>query len=123
MKVTGHIREKSTKKGKAYQLVVEFPIDRVTGKRNRKYFTIHDTKKRAIQKLNDLIYQYSYGTYVEPSKHTVNTFMQEFMSTYVIPNTSPTTYESYQKIINRYIKPILGHMPLEELTPNDSKMG
>lgn len=117
MKVTGHIREKSTKKGKAYQLVVEFPIDRITGKRNRKYFTIHDTKKRAIQKLNDLIYEYSHGTYVEPSKHTVNTFMKEFMSTYVIPNTSPTTYESYQKIIDRYIKPILGHMPLEDLTP------
>lgn len=117
MKVTGHIREKSTKKGKAYQIVVEFPIDRVTGKRNRKYFTIHDTKKRAQQKLNDLIYEYSHGTHVEPSKHTVNTFMKEFMSTYVIPHTSPTTYESYQKIIDRYIKPILGHMPLEDLNP------
>lgn len=47
MKVTGHIRDKSTKNGKAYQIIVEFPIDKTTGKRNRKYFIIQGTKKQA----------------------------------------------------------------------------
>lgn len=115
MRVTGHIREKSTKRGKAYQIVIEFPTQ--SGKRNRKLKTVYCTKKKAQKILNDIIYEYEHGTYVEPSKTTIEKFLKEWMETYVIPNKSPTTYENYQKIINRYICPMLGNYTLEDLTP------
>lgn len=115
MRVTGHLREKNTKRGKSYQIVIEFPTQ--TGKRNRKFKTVYCTKKKAQKILNDMIYEYEHGTYVEPSKTTIEKFLKEWMETYVIPNKSPTTYENYQKIINRYICPILGNYTLEDLTP------
>lgn len=47
----------------------------------------------------------------------MSSFLQEWITIYVIPNISPTTHENYQKIINRYINPILGHLALEDITP------
>jgi hypothetical protein len=115
MKVTGHIRDKSTKSKKTYQIIIEF--QNTTGKRNRKYYTVHCTKREAQKKLEELIYEFEHGIHVEPSKATVSDFLDEYMKTYITPIKSPTTAESYQKIINRYINPNFGHLELESVTP------
>lgn len=77
MKVTGHLRERITKKGKAFELTVEFPKNKITGKRNRKTKTIYCTKRQAQKELNNWIYELEHGTYIEPTKSTVNSFLIE----------------------------------------------
>lgn len=116
MKVTGHLRERITKKGKAFELTVEFPSNKETGKRERKYQTFHGTKKQAQKRLQELIYEYEHGTFVEPTKTTVNSFLIEWMKTYVIPSKKETTSDGYQKIIDRYISKTIGSVVLEDLT-------
>lgn len=115
MKVTGHLRERITKKGKAFELTIELPKDTTTGKRHRKTKTIYCTKRQAQKELDNWIYELEHGTYIEPTKSTVNTFLAEWINTYVTPVKSKTTSQGYQKIIDRYIKNTIGNITLEDL--------
>ena len=115
MKVTGHLRERITKKGNAFELTIELPKDTTTGKRHRKTKTIYCTKRQAQKELDNWIYELEHGTYIEPTKSTVNTFLAEWINTYVTPVKSKTTSQGYQKIIDRYIKNTIGNITLEDL--------
>ena len=72
MNYSGHVRKRETKNGQlTYQVIIEEPPDAATGKRNRKYFTIHGTKKEAEKFLRDTITDMENQTYVNPTKVTL----------------------------------------------------
>lgn len=118
MNVKGHIRSKKLKNGKvSYQIIVETDIRKFDGKRNRFYKTVHTNKKQAEKELRNMIAEVENGTFIKPDTSTLRDFLNEWMNTYVIPKINKTTYEGYQNIINRNINPILGNIPIADLTP------
>lgn len=117
-KVTGHLRTRQNQKGKSYQMVLEFPSS--DGKRKRSYQTlpIGTTKKEAERKLREKIMEIEeYGS-KRPSKRTLERWLAEFEELYVHgQGLAPTTAASYEDAIHRYVVPVIGEVPLGDLTP------
>ncbi|NPV44790.1 MAG: site-specific integrase, partial [Firmicutes bacterium] len=60
----------------------------------------------------------SQGGYIEPSKITFGEWLDKWLVEYKKGQIKPTTYESYEVIINAHIKPALGNIPLAKLQPH-----
>jgi hypothetical protein len=59
------------------------------------------------------------GSYVDRSNETLGEFMQRWLRTYVITNTTPSTQRGYEANVRRNIAPALGSIPLQKLRPQD----
>jgi integrase len=55
------------------------------------------------------------GYYVKDTKITISEWIDTWLEVYIIPNVSPTTLSRYQGMIKRYIKPIIGHIQVQQL--------
>lgn len=110
----GHIRQR-TKDSKSWSIIID--LNKVNGKRNQKWYTIHGTKKDAerflIEKLNEL----EHGIYVDSKNMTFAQFLDYWYEQCCITKLSPTTYESYRRNMDKYIIPNLGNIKLEKLLP------
>lgn len=96
--------------------VVELGRDPVTGKRRQKW-VYADTKKECQEKVNKLIYEIQAGIYVEPSKHSVEEYLNMWLQNYAKSNVAPSTYRSYKEIISNHISPKIGNIELSKLKP------
>ena len=117
MNYSGHVRKRETKNGQlTYQVIIEEPPDATTGKRHRKYFTIHGTKKEAEKFLRDTITDMENQTYVNPTKVTLKEWMNEWYNTYPSGHLSESTLRGYLYQIENYIIPALGKIPIQNLS-------
>ena len=91
--------------------------DQVTGKRKRKWRTLHGNYKEAIVEFNELVNSKNKGTYVEPSKTTLKTYLETWLQDTAYPNMTPHNYEGYEFQVNKYIIPALGQIGISDLTP------
>lgn len=57
------------------------------------------------------------GTFIPPSAKTVNDLLDEYMSIYGVNTWAMSTYESRKSLIANYIRPLIGDMKLEDVTP------
>ena len=115
MITSGSIRRRDTADGKSWQICIELPVDPVTGKRIRRYKTVKGTKKEAERAMHEYIRELEKGYYVTDSKITISEWIDTWLEVYIVPNVSPTTLSRYQGMIKRYIKPIIGHMQVQQL--------
>lgn len=115
MITSGSIRKRNTADGKTWQITIELPADPVTGKRIRKYKSVKGTKKEAERAMHEYIRELEKGYYVTDSKITISEWIDTWLEVYIVPNVSPTTLSRYQGMIKRYIKPLLGHMQVQQL--------
>jgi integrase len=86
------------------------------GKQIRKsiYGKTSDDVKKALRKvLTDL----DNGTYVEPTKMTLGSWLDTWFKEYVTNSVKPSTRVSYDLYINKHIKPNLGHLQLKDVRP------
>lgn len=113
MITTGSIRQR---KNKVWQITIELPKDPITGKRNRKYRTVEGTKKEAERAMHEFITELEKGIYVANSNISITEWVNTWLEVYIIPNVSPTTLSRYQGMIKRYITPVIGHIPVQQLT-------
>jgi integrase len=91
-------------------------------KRVQKWFTVKGTKRDAERKLTDLLHKLHRGEYVEPSKLTLGEWLSEWLETAIKPpNKRLRSYETYRSVIERHLKPALGHVCLQQLKPTDLK--
>lgn len=120
MITTGSIRKKKTSKGYSWQITIELPKDPITGKRNRRFKTVGGTKKDAEKAMHEFIRELEKGYHVTNTKITVGEWIDTWLEVYIEPNVSPTTLSRYQGMIKRYIKPLLGHIQVQELTHSDT---
>ena len=67
--------------------------------------------------MNEILHRLRTGTYVEINNLTVAEYFDHWLLTYCKPNLAPKTIHSYTSEINNHIKPKLGSIPLEKLTP------
>ena len=111
------IRARKNKQGKiiSYQAVIEKGEDS-TGKRLRETKTFK-TKKEAEAYLNKIKTDIHNGTYIEPSKITVSQALDEWMETEVKPRLAFATVSSYKYNVENHIRPALGNIQLQKLTP------
>jgi integrase len=110
------IRKRKLKNGKySYQAVIERGFD-CNGNRLRETKTFA-TKKEAEAYYNSQKTSIANGTYIEPNKLTVSQALDEWMETEVKPRLAPATVASYEKNIENHIKPALGGIQLQKLTP------
>ena len=100
-----------TERANAYRILEET----LNLKDIRIYDTIEDAeaKKRKLQ----VEYEQESGTFIPPSAKTVNDLLDEYMSIYGVNTWAMSTYESRKSLIANYIRPLIGDMKLEDVTP------
>ena len=77
------------------------------------FATNAEAKKRKLQ----VEYEQETGIFIPPSAKTVNDLLEEYMSIYGVNTWAMSTYESRRSLIANYIRPIIGDMKLEDVTP------
>jgi integrase len=109
--VRGHVR----KQGNAWYVVVDLPRDLVTGKRKQKWHSGFKTRRDAEKSLTDILSRLDQGTYVEPTKQTLATFLDEWLAA-TKSTIRPSTFATYESLVEKHIKPKLGSLPLQGVT-------
>ena len=103
MQVSGHVRKRETKDGiLKYQIIIELPCDKNTGKRKRIYKTVEGNKKYAEKIMRNMMDELENNTYVKGSNVTVGKWIEEWLELYS-SNKSPTTQRVYKDQIDSYI--------------------
>lgn len=74
------------------------------------------TQKEVRQKLTQIVLELDQGTYVAPSKLTLSTWLNTWLSDYT-SHVKPHTLKAYQDRIRLYVIPALGAVKLTDLTP------
>lgn len=93
--------------------------DPKTGKRKYHNHTVHGSKKDAKQYLNWFLHQKDVGSYIEPTKMTVNEYLDHWLKQSAINRFSERTYFDYVDTLHRYVRPSIGGLPLATLKPMD----
>ena len=114
---TGHIRNRSTKGKRSYQIVVEGNPDPMTGKRKRNYRTVNSTKKEAEAIMRQMIQEMENGGIIKQSPETTEQWTIQFISEYK-PNIADTTRAGYEEKIRNCISPTIGKIPMKALNAN-----
>ena len=102
------------KRKKKFSVVYTY-IDENGNKRQRweTFDTNAEAKKRKVQ----VEYEQENGTFIIPTAKTVNDLLDEYISIYGVNTWALSTYESRQSILSHYVRPIIGDMKLEDITP------
>ena len=87
------------------------------GRRHQGSKVVHGSKAEAQSQLRSVLSSLDKGEYVTRSKITVSDFLDLWLESYVSANTSPGTQQSYNGIVNWYIRPGLGAILLTSLRP------
>lgn len=84
----------------------------IDGKRKSFY---GDTQKEAVEKRKAALREYEKGTLVKSSKQTVREYLEYWLEEVHKPTLRISSYVKYRKLLNTYIFPVLGHIPLQKL--------
>ena len=86
------------------------------GRHKQKWVTFHGTRKQAEKKLTELTGEVHRGEFVEPSKITLGAWLDDWLERAVRPRKALNTYRTYFSVVEKHIKPALGHIPLQQLS-------
>ena len=109
----GHLRSRSSG---SWTIVIDVGRD-LNGKRRQKSVTVRGTKKEANQRLTELLRQQDTGTYLDPKKMTVASYLNAWLRDYAEPSVSTKTYIRYESICVKHLAPALGRLQLQMLQP------
>jgi integrase len=99
-----------------YSAVLE-DKDLVTGKRKQQWVNVGTDFREAEKKLNKLVHSFNDGSFIKPTKLTVKSHFDQWLTDYVAANLSPRTHELYKYICEKHIYPALGQTALSALKP------
>ena len=115
-----HVRERKFKgkvSGHSWQIVIELAPCPVTGKRNRIFKSVSGVTQRQAEKLGrELLHDIETDNYVRTTNLTVEKYLREWHSIYILPSKSPTTSTTYLYNLESYIFPRFGKIKLQSLT-------
>lgn len=89
------------------------------GKHKQRWVRFHGTRKGAEERLTELLGEKDRGELVDPSKRTVGAWLDDWLETAIRPRRALHTYIGYSSVIKKHLKPGLGHVVLQKLTPMD----
>jgi integrase len=110
--VRGHV----AKKGKRYYVVLDVGVDE-RGKRKQKWLSGFDTKSEAERGLTEALSAVDRGTYIEPSRQTLERYLLDEWLPACAARIRATTVESYRHLIELHVVPAIGRVPLAQPTP------
>ena len=99
-----------------WQAMLTVGRDPKNGKLKRAYF-YGKTRKEVDYKLTKAKHDNSRGTFVARHKVTVGEWLDTWLWEYKKPGLRPITFDSYEMIIRRHLKPELGNISLLDLRP------
>lgn len=76
-----------------------------------------NTQKEAQTALRAVLTKLDEGTYIEPSKDTVASFMRSWLDSIRGSGIRPSTFAAYETLAEKHIIPALGATSLQKLTP------
>lgn len=88
------------------------------GVRQRRWVTCPNLAQ-ARRTLRDFEAARAAGVDVKPSEMTVGQWLDRWLVEFVVPNLAFTTVYNYRGMIENNIRPVLGEVPLQKLTPGD----
>ena len=109
MKVS--IRTNKLKKGNSYTVFVDYGI--VNGSRKREPIETFSKKADAENYKAKVQTEINNNTFINIPDITFSEAIDEWMNNYVVNNCEPNTAAGYTLINEKYLKPILGHIPLK----------
>ncbi len=101
-----------------WEVRLELGRDPRTGKRERRTFTVRGTKREAEQAAAAQVAALGGGTFVDPSKETVEQFLRRWLRDYVEPSLAQRTQQRYREVVEYDLVPQLGRLPLQRLRPH-----
>lgn len=116
----GHIHKRShtSQKGKiTTRWYVVFDVGRSAGgMRKQKWHGGFSTRREAEVARAKLMVDVHDGAYVEPSKLTVEEWIVQRWIPSMKTQLKTSTFDSYQRNLNKHVLPVLGRLPLTEIT-------
>lgn len=109
----GHIRKRGEK---SWAIVIDLGRD-AAGNRRQKWSTVRGLRADAEREMRRLLGSLDDGTYVEPSRLTVGTYLDQWLKNYAKSNVSAKTYERYAEIVRLHLIPAIGSILLLRLQP------
>ena len=107
----GTIRERSPG---SFELRYSLGKDPATGKRRTANVTIRGTRKDADRELRRLLRTLDTGEHVDPTRLTVREWLAMWLEA-VRGEVSPRTAERYGELVQHFLLPSLGNLPLPKL--------
>ncbi len=83
----------------------------------RRKFFYGKTKEDVRRKLLRALHAIEVGTLTDSRGISVGEFLDQWLLEVVQPNVRPWTYKGYEVHVRRHLKPAIGHIPLNKLTP------
>jgi integrase len=108
----GHIRQRAP----GTWAIITDTRDPQTGKRKRRWVTFKGTKRQAQIACAHLVSSIDAGTYLEPSKTTLSTFLEKWLE-HKRSLLSPLSHERYCEVARKNVIPLLGAVILTKLRP------
>src|SRR5688572_13282028 len=75
------------------------------------------TRQEVADKLTKALRDKATGTFVAPHKLTLGVWLDTWLRDYKRPKLKPVTFDSYEMLVRRRLKPSLGHISLRDLRP------
>ena len=88
------------------------------GKPQRRFMTVHGTKKDAEKKRNELLVTLAKGVPIPMGRLTVGEHLNNWLEGYVKTRCSQRTLDGYQSMMEHHLVPALGQVQLKDLTPS-----
>lgn len=107
----GHVR----KRGATWAVVVELPRDPETQRRRQKWHSGFKTRKDAERALAEIVSSLDQGTYVLPTKLTLQEFVEKEFLPAIRAAVRPSTFHSYERNLRIHVLPSLGNRKLVDI--------
>jgi len=114
MRSTGHIRQRTPG---SWELRYTLGTDAASGARRTATTTVRGNRRAAEKELRRLLRTLDTGEHVDPSRMTVRQWLATWLAT-VREEVAPKSHERYGEIVQNFLVPTLGNLPLVKLTPS-----
>ena len=109
----GSIRKRGER---SWEIRLYLGRDPKTGEELRQSITFRGSKKAAEAELARLVNQIETGAFLPPGRLTVSEFLDKWVE-HIRTRVSARTFERYSSLIEHWIRPELGALPLAKLQP------
>jgi len=113
MRTTGHIRQRSAG---SWELRYSLGTDPATGRRRVATATVRGDRRAAEKELRRLLRTLDIGEHVDPTRMTLREWLTTWLAA-VRQEVSPKSYERYCEIVENFLAPELGALPIIKLAP------
>jgi integrase len=113
MRSTGHIRQRTPG---SWELRYSLGTEPATGKRRVATTTIKGNRRAAEKELRRLLRALDTNEHVDPTRMTLREWLTAWLGA-VREEVSPKSHERYSEIVDNFLAPELGALPIAKLAP------